>query len=141
MPTEHTQQCLTNQKAVEDWKLQWPNHCQECSGWGLISSPGDLVPYGMGNTQLPDNIDPCERCLGMPSACPRCGKSIIVDDNCYFACSSCGYFMRESGNTEGMPQHECLCWENDDLVYRQLFDSIGETEFDQALWSEGSLDA
>jgi len=120
----HTEQCLANTKAEDEWRAKWPNHCKTCGAWGVQVTPGCSVPYGSTSAQLPDDVDPCPDCEEK-NLCPRCGTERVWHDddnadngfdgyhddcpNCGLHCPAC---YEPTPENEGLIVAECYCWED-----------------------------
>ncbi len=121
MSITHSQACMKRQLELAAYTLKWPNYCRICDGTGIVTSPGDWVPYGMGSAQLPDDAEPCS-CAQDDGKCPRCNTPIIWHDDPdeahiarghrdgYFEpCPKCGLVSGEVAPEDAAPSAECEC--------------------------------
>ena len=67
-------------KNLEAWLEKWPDHCDNCRGWGGKSFPG--------NCEEPPDFDPCDECTGK-GLCGRC-KGLLSNDE-EGPCLVCGW--------------------------------------------------
>ena len=114
----HTADCISRADTLNAeqaaFDTQWPNACRKCNAGGLLRSPGGWVPYGMGNAQLPDDVDPCD-CLEA-GRCPRCAAATMTeeanDEGDIPPCSACGWNAEEAEGhrPEGFDGY-CDCFE------------------------------
>ena len=72
-------------KAAKEWVTKWPNHCQNCSGWG---------GWHIRATRWePEDFDIC---TALPDgSCHRCGardaQEEAADGVCLTPCKFCGW--------------------------------------------------
>jgi hypothetical protein len=110
------------EKAVADYIEQWPDYCEECSGWGGRMGYYDPSPAGVSLSAGGfADFDPCPSCME-EGKCPRCGQEsdmLDPDDPEWggedFICPECSWAERRS---EGIPLDgpyptECDCWDED----------------------------
>jgi hypothetical protein len=115
---QHSESCLKQQReseaAREAYRIEWPNHCSHCEGWGGSSVKYDPSPSGVGlSSGYMWDFEPCEHCAGK---CPRCANPMEEDAS---ACSSCGWTLKDGGMPA--PVEDCGCWDAWRYTYDKVF--------------------
>lgn len=106
--------------AVAKYTAEWPDHCEQCNGWGGATSYYDPSPAGVGLSPGSfADYEPCFTCLE-EGKCPRCsGPADLVespDGDEYYACTVCGWdeLKKLPGVPDDVPFHmDCTCWEDE----------------------------
>lgn len=85
---------------IAAYEKEWPGYCHTCHGSGFVGT--GAIDYDTGIADWDSCVDCCD---GEIPTCPRCGsQDRYFEEICY----GCGFRL---GETEGIPEFECFCEE------------------------------
>jgi len=104
---EHKSECVELHKTFADikakWLQQYPNHCQQCRGYGGSESRYDPSPSGVSlGSGFMSDFDTCTLCTDK-GICSLCAGKIDEDGVCVAGC--------DVGRDHPGDGPECVCWE------------------------------